>query len=157
MNADAMENTYRADIEQIVCELFRSMLGTEVSLNPTASTPTQYPLTALVELSGSWKGTLLIACSHQQAICFANRFLQCDDLADVNEDVLSSLGELANIVGGNLKTAIGSGVRLGTPSVLQHVPDQPVGSALVDHLAFDTDAGSFSVQLMKAPTPSLVA
>jgi chemotaxis protein CheX len=75
---------------------------------------------AWVAITGSWEGHVLVTCSRAQARNLAAAFLDMgvDQVAD--EDVSDVLGELANIVGGNVKSMLPSGSTLSTPSYVDH-------------------------------------
>ena len=73
---------------------------------------------AWVAITGSWEGHVLVSCSQAQARNLTAAFLgmSADEVAE--EDVADVLGELANIVGGNVKSMLPSGCNLSTPSYM---------------------------------------
>lgn len=146
----ALQSTYENEISQIVTDTFQTMLATDTA--PTAAAPYgENVVTALVSFGGSWKGALALECGDRQAVLFAQRFLQMDDITEVNGDVCDSMGELANIVAGNLKSVLPSGLGLGTPSVVQghEYRIRFCGGKIVTHCFFSTDVGVFSVYLVE--------
>jgi chemotaxis protein CheX len=60
-------------------------------------------LTSAVHLAGDWNGAVLLECDRRQACRFAGRFLSMDPSDTVDDVVRDVLGELANMIGGNLK------------------------------------------------------
>jgi len=60
----------------------------------------------------------VIECSRLQACQFAGHILSMDPPESVDDDVRDVLGELANMIGGNLKSNFSSQVRLSMPSVM---------------------------------------
>ena len=77
-----------------------------------------YELTGAVYYAGAWKGALLLECSLAQAIAWGSRLM--DASAPVAaEDARDSLGELCNVLAGNLKPLLPPGVGLSTPSVVK--------------------------------------
>jgi len=63
-------------------------------------------VTACVFLEGDWNGAVTLECTRDQACEFAGRFLQMDPPDTMDDDVRDALGELANMIGGNIKSAM---------------------------------------------------
>jgi CheY-specific phosphatase CheX len=99
---------------------------------------------------GDWNGVLLLECNRWQARQFAGKFLSVDPPETVTDDVRDVLGELANMIGGNMKCALAAGLSLSMPSVTDG-SDYGVricGSAVQDRLAFQCVEGPFWVTLL---------
>lgn len=107
------------DLAQIVQSAFENMLGLEVSWCGAAWTASSNRLTALVHITGESSGTVVLECSPAVACQFAGKFLSIDPPAVVDEMVRDVLGELANIIGGNVKSALAQGLHLSIPAVLE--------------------------------------
>ena len=60
----------------------------------------------------------MLECDRQQACAFAGRFLSMEPPETVDDVVRDVLGELANMIGGNLKCVLAGGLRLSMPSVV---------------------------------------
>jgi chemotaxis protein CheX len=61
---------------------------------------------------------VLLECDVRQACRFAGRFLSVDPSDTVDDVVRDVLGELANMIGGNLKCVLSQGIRISMPSVM---------------------------------------
>jgi chemotaxis protein CheX len=63
----------------------------------------------------------------------------------VNDEVRDVLGELANMIGGNLKCILGTGIRLSMPSVVDgtNYSLRFCGVEVREQLAFQCDEGLF--------------
>lgn len=145
------DNAYQAELDEIVGNLFRTMLGTEVLPTTECPPPGEDVITALLAFAGSWKGELIFECHRPQAHCFAKRFLQSDDLDASSEDIPSTVAELANIIAGNLKGVMPAGVNIGTPSVIvgREYTVRVCCGKTVHHRAFTTDTGGFRLRLVE--------
>jgi chemotaxis protein CheX len=91
---------------------------------------------AWVAITGTWAGHVVVTCSRVQARNLTAAFLGTGVDEVPEEDVSDVLGELANIVGGNVKSMLPSGCTLSTPSYVDH-GDGPVpepGAELVAEL-----------------------
>jgi chemotaxis protein CheX len=137
-------------VAQTVEAVFLAMMNLEVSPGETPWAPSSDQLTSAVHLSGVWNGALLFECDRQQACQFAGRFLSMDPPQAVTDDVRDVLGELANMIGGNIKSAVAAGLCLSMPSVTDGSDYglRVCGSEVQDRLAFDCDDGPFWVTLL---------
>ena len=77
---------------------------------------------ASVSITGSWQGIVVFGSSEAAARLAAASFLQLEPAEVGEEDLSDVLGELANIIGGNVKAMLPPGCFLGLPQVVL-VPD----------------------------------
>ncbi|MBB2945843.1 chemotaxis protein CheX [Actinoplanes lutulentus] len=71
-----------------------------------------------VSITGSWSGHVVFASSRVAAQRAAAAFLAMEAEEVSEEDISDTLGELANIVGGNVKAMLPSGAQLSLPQVM---------------------------------------
>jgi chemotaxis protein CheX len=75
-------------------------------------------ISASVSVTGAWKGHIVVACSTPGAKNAAGALLGID-LADVTpEDITDAVGELVNIIGGNVKGLMPEPSALSLPVVV---------------------------------------
>ena len=77
-------------------------------------------ISGIIGLTGSIKGLLAIHLPRQTALTVTTAFLGVD-VVEIDEDVRDAIGELANMLGGNLKAALdpkGSGIQLSMPTTI---------------------------------------
>ena len=143
--------SYETEINETVGELFWTMLNTEAIPADETALPGKDVITAIIAFAGSWSGDLVLECCSAQALAFARRFLQSEEITEVGEDVISTVAELSNIVAGNLKAVFPSGTSISTPSVIEggNYDVRVYRGKLVNHTIFTTDAGPFSVRLIE--------
>ncbi len=134
------------DLEQIAASVFSTMLGLEFQKRtPMAACPaSSHTITASVHLIGDWDGAVLLHCMETQACEFAARFLSMPPPPSIDSDVRDVLGELTNMIAGNLKCTLHPGIQLSHPSVV----DGPGSSLLksgtvICEVGFDTEEGPF--------------
>ncbi len=145
-------------VAQTVEAVFLAMMNLEVSPGETPWRPSQDQLTSAVHLSGVWNGALLLECDRREACQFAGRFLSMDSPKAVTDDVRDVLGELANMIGGNIKSAVAAGLSLSMPSVTDGSDYglRVCGSQVQDRLSFQCEDGPFWVTLLAmAPEKSM--
>ncbi|MDD2468776.1 MAG: chemotaxis protein CheX [Desulfobulbus sp.] len=77
-------------------------------------------ITGMVGLAGTHKGVLAVHFPKQIALDVTSSFLGMD-VDEINEDVQDAIGEIANMLGGNLKTILsdrGRDIQLSLPSTI---------------------------------------
>jgi len=134
------------DLAEIAASVFSSMLGLEFQERPSLGPypESAHTLTAVVRLAGEWQGAVLLHCLEGQAREFASRFLTMPPPASVDDDVRDVLGELANMIAGNLKCTLRPGIQLSVPCVVDgtHNSLRRSGTVICE-LGFQTDSGPF--------------
>jgi chemotaxis protein CheX len=154
MEVCSLTRNYQAETQQIVVDVFSSMLRLDVMAVPDPG-PSSVPImTATVHLAGSWKGAVRIECTPEQTFEYTHRLLGIVP-TDVNEDVCDAFGELANMIGGNLKPVLPHPVHLSMPSVVRGIDYAMRICKTVTNcrLAFDSDLGIFWVTLVEFVEP----
>lgn len=135
-----------SELSQIVESVFGSMLSLETRESAEPWAPGEHRVRAMVRLTSGWNGAVLMECDKAQACRFTARFLSMDAPDSVDDLVRDVLGELANMIGGNLKCVLKGGMRLSLPSVIETDGDNLQGGGRVDHrLCFQTEDGPFGV------------
>jgi chemotaxis protein CheX len=137
-------------LTQIVQSVFETMMGLETA---PCDAPWKFAgdrMTALVYLTGDWNGAVMIECNPQQACQFAGRILCMDPPETPDDDVRDVLGELSNMIGGNMKSGMSTGVRLSMPSVMngRDYDVRVCGSEVKERLAFQCEDGNFWVTVL---------
>jgi len=134
-------------------EIFTSMIMMSVRQEGEIRTeldPLRDSITGMVGLAGECKGMVAIHLPRSVACAITTNFLGIE-VAEITEDVQDAVGELANMLGGNIKTHLGGGksIQLSLPSTVSgdeyafEVPEQ--ARRLI--VPFATDGGHFFVEL----------
>jgi chemotaxis protein CheX len=150
MSATLSIESGQVEIARIVSDVFQTMLNLDVTPMGQHLSQRADGLTATVQFMGESKGALLLHCNVEQALAFTSRMLG-EDLIDMTDDVRDVLGELANVVGGNLKSLFSPGMALSLPSVAEG-NDYVLylcGSNQVTTVAFASEVGVFHVSLAR--------
>lgn len=109
-------------------------------------------ITGLIGLAGTYKGVLAIHMPNAVALAVTSSFLGMD-VEEINADVEDAIGELANMLGGNIKTILsenGRDINLSLPSTISgREYNFQLASESADRtvIGFDADAGRFHVEL----------
>ena len=109
-----------SDLAEMLEQVWVSYLDPE-GINPLVATGDESQLSEVhssVSISGSWTGHVVYASSTVAARRAAAAFLDVTPAEVSSEDVSDVLGELANIVGGNVKAMLPPGCFLSLPQVV---------------------------------------
>jgi chemotaxis protein CheX len=130
------------------------MVMMEISVsgdNMTKSVTLIESISGVIGLAGTHKGVLAIHIPNKVAMAITSSFLGMD-VDEMNEDVEDAVGELANMLGGNVKSILsenGRDINLSLPSTItgQQYDFQPTKEAERIIIPFRCDAGEFTIDL----------
>ena len=107
------------DLRTIAQQVWSSYLDIDGSkpLLPVPAANVIVDVTGSVSVTGAWRGHVLVGCSDGASRNAASALLgiQLDEVTD--DDVADALGELANIIGGNVKSLLPEPCALSLPHV----------------------------------------
>jgi chemotaxis protein CheX len=115
------------DLQEIVNEVWVAYLDPDGlhPLLPADPAKAKADTTSAVSITGAWHGHVMFACTDKAARNAAAAFLAMDPADVTDEDVADVLGELANIVGGNVKSMLPNGCFLSLPHVVMSRDGHP--------------------------------
>jgi chemotaxis protein CheX len=142
------------DLAQIVDSVFEAMMNLRAEPGTVLWFASDDRVTAAVHLSGPWNGSVLIECDRAQACRYAARFLSIELPKSVDNDVRDVLGELANMIGGNLKSMLSKGMHLSMPMVVDgsDYSFRVCGAVLHERLPLSSEEGPFWVTILTMPS-----
>jgi chemotaxis protein CheX len=146
-------------------DVFSTMLGMEAEAQESRS-DSDFPtindgVMALVGMAGSWAGAGVICCTAAFACKLCNQFIGTAAEA-VDEDVLDAVGEVANMIIGNFKTAVEEHVGalgLSVPTVIygRNFTSRSIGQNAWTVLPFRSGDEVLEVRVCLAPAKEPVA
>lgn len=146
-------------------EVFSTMLGLELEaeaerVDPECPTISDGVM-ALVGMAGSWAGAGVICCSAAFACQICNALVGTTAEA-VDEEVLDAVGEVANMIIGNLKTAVEEHVGplgLSIPTVIygRNFTSRSIGQNNWTVLPFRSGSETMEVRVCLSPAKEPVA
>ncbi|WP_321368685.1 chemotaxis protein CheX [uncultured Desulfuromusa sp.] len=145
---------YAQDIADATQEIFSSMLMLDVDPgDPFLRDDSKLlnGISGIIGLAGEVKGLLAIHLPNKAAQDITTAFLGMD-VEEINEDVCDAVGELANMLGGCIKTILdpgGSNVQISMPSAIygeEYAVDCLTDSESVT-VPFTFNAQTFMVEL----------
>jgi chemotaxis protein CheX len=106
------------DIRDVTESVWINMLNATAEPRPYSADALRGPiLTGSVRMSGAWEGAVTIHCSHDLARAAAVALFALDASEPSEDEVRDALGELANVVGGNIKALLPGPTDLSLPRV----------------------------------------
>ncbi len=135
-------------------EIFTGMVMMDISVAGEPMTelgPLKQSITGMVGLAGTHKGVLAVHFPNQVAMDVTGSFLGME-VSEINADVQDAIGEIANMLGGNLKTILsdrGRDIQLSLPSTISGEQYSFSSQMDVDQiiLPFQAPAGVFYVEV----------
>jgi chemotaxis protein CheX len=140
-------------------DVFETMLGLKLTDSAAAvqsASPTSSgEVMALVGLAGAWAGTGTFSCPADLARHISGSFLM-QEFPAVDEEVLDAIGEIANMVLGNVKTSLEEELGpmgLSIPTVIfgRNFTTRSVTKSEWTQVPFDLEGGRITVHLCLAP------
>lgn len=120
-------NTTEDEVRKTIAEITKGVFSTMVMLDVVDETPLEEPVlnfhetvTSMVGLAGSHSGIIAIHCPKKLALMVTSNMLGMD-VTEVDEDVNDAMGEIANMVGGDVKHIFspkGADINLSIPTVI---------------------------------------
>ena len=140
-------------IDEIVETIWSSMLGMGVSPDDPFALEQErgHVFSGVVQISGAWEGAVAVQCSGALARQATTAMMQIPDAEITLTDLQDTLGELANMTGGNLKALLPGVCTLGLPVVVEgddfrlRLP----GAVQVQQCAYRANTEPFSVTVLR--------
>ncbi|TWU51934.1 chemotaxis protein CheX [Rubripirellula reticaptiva] len=106
------------EILAVSTNVFTTMVGCDVELAAdTDELANQSPITGCVQISGEWTGAILVQTSGKLASFVASKMFAMEvDQLDKN-DCQDTMAEIANMIGGNIKSLVPGPSALSLPTV----------------------------------------
>ena len=107
-----------ATVESIAAEAWVALVGEDEVIVPLPAEPAVDAVSAWVDVVGPWTGSVVLTTGAQTA-AELTRALLAEAAPEVleEEDVVDAFGEIANVVGGNVKAALPGTHALSLPEV----------------------------------------
>ncbi len=135
--------TLATGLAEIVNEVWSSLLTLPIARCEGTPVETEYPaeqmMTCTVPIEGAWTGAVVVTCASALAERIAESMLHTTELDPA--DVRDALGEITNMVAGNVKSLLPQPSRISLPLVIPG-GDPSVGAPslpVVARLAFQCE------------------
>jgi len=132
-------------------DVFRIMAKMEVESSPNPFANSAASIDSLIYYIGGASGSLVLECSANVASAFAERVTGSPASSLNEEDVRDAVGELVNMIGGNLKALLPGDTAISTPLVFTSLKDLPLrkNASPISSLDFTCEFGQFRLSLYR--------
>jgi len=144
-----------AEISQFVTDIWSTFLSREVSLTDKPFTPKgkDNTLAGCVQITGEWQGTITLYAPKEIGRMIEANIYGLDETEVDNQQIQDVIGEITNILAGNIKSLFPPQCSLSLPSVA--VTDYNLhhpGSQTLTAVNFDCEGLLFLVVLLQENT-----
>jgi len=142
---------YQTYVSNIVVDVFRTMLDLEVVSQGDGDLAAAGSVTAAVHFAGEWRGAVLLQLSPELACSLCARLIRTGSPLEYDDNVRDAMGELANMVAGNLKSVLPFRVALSMPTVVEgsNYALRICGGNLATIIRFSSAHGDFLCTLVE--------
>jgi chemotaxis protein CheX len=122
------------DLAAIVESAVTMMLGLDLGEPCESDADTPITLGASVQFMGDWDGAVVVGCDASFGTQAAAAMFGIDSSAVSDDEVADALGELANMIAGNVKPLLPNAAAISLPTVVHGADlrlDIPGGQAVV--------------------------
>lgn len=140
----------KRDLEAITSAIWRAMLEPGMGLTPGGRADGGETITSLVTITGAWNGAVIAEFPTPLADTLTRALLRGDD-APSDEEIHDALGELVNIMAGNIKALLPEPSRLSMPAVAfgSDYGMNVIGSRTIARAPFTCGGQVFTVTLVE--------
>jgi len=151
-----------AAIREATHQVFNTMIGVKLRdrepVCETESAMHSEGVVALIGVAGDWAGTGAFRCSAEMARKISSLLLM-QEFPAVDQEVLDAIGEVMNMILGNVKTAMEEGLGpmgLSIPTVIygRNFTTRSVGRSEWTIVPFEFEGEVFEIQISLAQRPT---
>ena len=132
------------DIEEVTRQVWESVF--ELEATPMPVDESLLTVTSSVQITGEWSGAVSVRMSAGLAERVATSMFETPADSLEEGDLEDAVGEMANMIGGNVKALLPGPSQLSLPTVVRGgaEPSFP-GTATVERISFDVSGQPFTV------------
>ncbi len=137
------------DLVALTRQIWESLLCRELDVDLPDPGRTVLGPTSCVHISGGWNGSVLVTFSAQLARTVAETMFGMDPGEASPEDIADAIGEIANMIGGNVKSLVPGPSQLSLPTVADADDLRSPRSEECAHSSFVTADGPMLVTVLR--------
>jgi len=107
---------FESDIEDIMTTIWSTLVDVPIEPGGEGGASDDSTVTGIVHIEGAWRGAVLVRCPLALAALVTTSMFQCDEEPTVDE-IRDALGELTNMVAGNVKALLPAPSAISLPTV----------------------------------------
>lgn len=107
------------DVAALTTQICAAVLGVPPEHLPGSPVPARTQVMACVQISGGWQGAVVITCTRSVAEAIAASMFAMDPGTTSAAELDDAMGEMANMIGGNIKGRLPGPSQLSLPTVAE--------------------------------------
>lgn len=142
--------TTRADITEIVQMIWETVFGLPLEVGSGGTLGSDPAMTGSVQIDGAWEGAVMLQCPQLLASSLTARLFAADGPPPPAE-IRDAMGELTNMIAGNLKALLPQPSRISLPTVAFGADYEltVVGTRPVETVSFVSQGSPLTVTLLQ--------
>ena len=116
-------------LQQVVSDVCSGMLGLKLEPSEHSGCDESDALSAVIRVSGSWDSLVQVLTPRKTAVAIASTMFAMSEEELSEAEIRDAVGEIASIVGGNLKGFVEGDSALSLPCVGEYVGAAPFDSS----------------------------
>jgi chemotaxis protein CheX len=142
------------DFAEVAEGVFTGMLGFELvrTHSDTLPDPAETKFIGTVHISGSWAGSVVVECPEVFGRLVAASMFDSEPSEVADDELVDVIGELANMLGGNVKALLEGESSLSLPTVVRGSDFAVVvpGTHLSRSLSYECEGHVFALRVLSA-------
>lgn len=141
---------FDTDLEDIVRTIWETLLGLPVEQGEGDVGKADSMVTSIVHVHGAWNGAVVLQCPGTLSASLAGAMFQSDGMPS-GDEIRDALGELANMVAGNMKALLPQPSTISLPAVAfgSDYEFDVVGATVVARVPLTCQGLAFTVTLVR--------
>lgn len=137
-------------IEEVTSIVWGSVLALPVELATDQQLPTNPTVTCFVQIEGAWEGAVVFRCPERLGKLLADSMFGKSSANRDTSDINDALGEITNILTGNIKALLPQPSRITLPVIASGNDYQLVvlGTEITAEVAFSCQGETFVVTIL---------
>jgi chemotaxis protein CheX len=140
------------DFAEVAEQVFTGMLGFELvrTHGETLPIPGEARYIGTVHITGSWSGSVVVECPEGFGRIVAATMFESEPEAVAEDELVDVIGELANMLGGNVKALLEGESMLSLPTVVRGSDFRVMvpGTHLARSLAYECQGHVFELRVL---------
>lgn len=137
------------DIRSVTQQVWESVLGRDAAAGAPDPDGSRLQVEACVHITGGWEGTVSVATSDALARGLTEEMFGMSSGEASDAEILDANGEMANMIGGNIKALMPGPSQLSLPTVAHGAPMAFPGTTVAVTDCFDVDGEPFVVTVRR--------
>ena len=140
-----------ADLAEVTERIWSSILGLELEQAPLNGSASDRYFTGCVQITGEWEGAITLACSEWLARHVTSIMFETPADEASFEEVQDAVGELTNMLGGNLKVLLPQPSQMSLPAVIEGSDYKIMvpSTAVMNEVGFNSEGHPLRISILQ--------